>query len=63
MDSETVAQQPLSRYGFNVYRDGELVREQVVEARNSVAAELAAGSYIDPSSGEYLWYSQPRWIA
>jgi len=47
-------------YGFNVYKDGDLIREQIVFAATSAIAEVKIWRLLSP--GEYVWYAEPRLI-
>lgn len=47
-------------YGFNVYQDGVLLREQIVFAGTSAIAEVKVWRFLAP--GEYVWYAEPRLI-
>lgn len=50
----------LRMYGFNVYRGGVLIREQIVPAATSAIAEVKIWRHLD--TDEYVWYAEPRLI-
>ncbi|MDQ1204642.1 hypothetical protein [Microbacterium sp. SORGH_AS_0862] len=61
MTNSTVCQQAVPWYGFNIYKDGALVREQHVQAGTSAIAEVKVYRYL--RDGEYPWYAIPRLIS
>ncbi|MFV9423266.1 hypothetical protein [Microbacterium sp. S1037] len=60
MANSTVLPSAVPQYGFNIYKDGVRVREQIVEATSAAFAEVSVWRYLRPD--EYPWYSVPRLV-